>query len=176
MTPFIAQVILLGFDWNPRSWALCDGQLLPISQNQALFSILGTTYGGNGIQTFALPDLRGRIPINPGQGPGLANYNLGQVGGAQTTTLVANNLPLHNHLMQVNTGAGNAGAPIANLLAQGPVITGGVNTNVFATSANTTMSPTAIAANGGNQPISILQPYLALNYSIALQGVFPSRN
>jgi microcystin-dependent protein len=176
MTPYIAQVILLGFDFQPKGWALCQGQLLPINQNQALFSILGTTYGGNGVQTFALPDLRGRIPINPGQSPGLSNYDLGQRGGTQNTTLLANNLPLHNHLMQVNTGAGNAGAPNANLLAQGPVISGGVNTNVFTTSANTTMSATAIAPAGGNQPISILQPYLALNYSIALQGIFPSRN
>jgi microcystin-dependent protein len=176
MTPYIAQIILLGFDFNPKGWALCAGQLMPINQNQALFSILGTTYGGNGIQTFALPDLRGRVPFNPGQGPGLSNYVLGQVSGTENITLLANNLPLHNHPMQVNTGAGNAGSPSANLLAQGPIIAGGVNTNVFTNSANTTMSPTAIAPNGGNQPISILQPYLVLNYSIALLGIFPSRN
>ncbi|ASU34283.1 Microcystin-dependent protein [Mucilaginibacter xinganensis] len=148
---------------------------MSIQQNQALFSILGTTYGGNGVQTFALPDLRGRVALHTGQGPGLSNYVLGEVSGTQSTTLLPGNLPSHNHLMNANTGAGNSGAPSGNLLAQGPVI-GGVNVNEYTTSANTTMNATSIAVAGGSQPVSILQPYLALNYSVALQGIFPSRN
>jgi microcystin-dependent protein len=176
MTPYLAQIILLGFNFAPKGFAFCSGQLLPINQNQALFAILGTTYGGNGIQTFALPDLRGRVPVNPGQGPGLPNYVLGEVSGTQSTTLLASNLPLHIHPMSVNNGAGNSGSPSGNLLAKGPIISEGTNVNVYSTTFNTNMANTTIAPNGGNQPFSILQPYLTLNYSIALQGIFPSRN
>ena len=148
---------------------------MSIQQNAALFSILGTTYGGNGVQTFGLPDLRGRAPIHPGQGPGLPNYSLGEVAGTESTTVLGSNLPLHNHTMNANTSAGNSGSPATALLAAGPAV-GGSAAMVYGTSANTTMLSTALASTGGNQPVSILQPYLALNYSIALQGIFPSRN
>jgi microcystin-dependent protein len=175
MTPYIAQIILLGFNFNPKGWLLCQGQLLSIQQNAALFSLLGTTYGGNGTLTFGLPDLRGRTPIHPGQGPGLPNYVLGELAGTEATTVLASNLPLHNHLMNANTSAGNSGSPATALLAAGPTISGSVAL-VYGTSANTTMLSTALASAGGNQPVSILQPYLTLNYSIALNGIFPSRS
>jgi len=176
MTPYLAQIILFGFNFAPRGFAFCAGQLLPINQNQALFSILGTTFGGNGIQNFSLPDLRGRVPINPGQGLGLPNYTLGEISGTQTTTLLANNLPLHIHPMSVNNGAGNSISPGGNVLAKGPIISGGTNTNIYSNTANTTMAGTAITPSGGSQPFSILQPYLVLNYCVALTGIFPSRN
>lgn len=177
MTPYLAQIILLGFNFNPKGWQLCAGQLLALNQNQALFSILGTTYGGNGTQTFALPDLRGRTPISWGQGPGLSNYAIGEAAGTQQSTLLANNLPGHNHIMSVYNEAGDNGSPGGNVLAKGPVISGQTsNVWVYGTSANTTMSPVSIKTNGGNQPFSTLQPYLVLNYSIALTGIFPSRN
>ncbi|MFI5137334.1 MAG: phage tail protein [Sphingobacteriales bacterium] len=174
MTPYIAQIILLGFNFNPKGWQLCAGQILPINQYQALFSILGTTYGGNGTQNFALPDLRGRIPIHWGTGGG-GNYVLGETGGTETSTVLAGNLPLHSHSMSVYNGAGGIGTPANNVLAQGPVV-GGANVSLYATSANTTMSGSALAPAGSSQPISILQPYLAMNYCIALTGIFPSRN
>jgi len=175
MTPFIAQIFLLGFNFNPKTWALCSGQLMAINQNAALFSILGTTYGGNGTTTFALPDLRGRIPVHTGQGPGTSNIVLGEIGGSQTTQLLANNLPLHSHTMSVSTTAGNAGTPSVNLLAQGPTV--GSPVTLYSTATpNTTMAATALASNGSNVAISILQPYLTLNYSMALQGIFPSRS
>jgi microcystin-dependent protein len=175
MEPFIAQIMLLGFNFAAKGWALCAGQIMSINSNQALFSILGTTYGGNGVQTFALPDLRGRVPIHWGQGPGQPVYVLGETGNTQSVTLNAGNLPLHTHLVSVSNGAGNNGSPSGNVLAQGPVISG-ANVSLYSTSSNTTMNATAIAPNGGNQPVSVLQPYLTLNYSIALTGIFPSRN
>jgi microcystin-dependent protein len=175
MTPYLGQIILLGFDFNPKTWQLCAGQLLPIQQNAALFAILGTAHGGDGVRTFGLPDLRGRIPIHWGQGPGLPPYILGELGGTESTTILANNLPLHNHSMQVYNGAGGIGTPANNVLAQGPLI-GGANVTLYATTTNAAMSATALSSVGGNQPVSTLQPYLVLNYSIALSGIFPSRN
>jgi microcystin-dependent protein len=175
MQQYLAQVILLGFNFAPKGWAFCAGQTLPINSNQALFSIIGTFYGGNGTQTFQLPDLRGRVPIHWGQGLGQPDYSIAEIGGTQTTTLFPSNLPLHNHPMSAFTGAGNNGDPIGNVLAKGPVITG-TNVNVYSTTANTTMAPTAIVPNGGNLPIPVLQPYLTLNYCISLSGIYPSRN
>jgi len=176
MTPYVAQIMTVGFNFAPKGWQLCNGQLLAINQNQALFSILGTTYGGNGTQTFALPDLRGRAPIHWGAGPGQPQYSLGEMAGTQNTTLLPNNLPLHNHLMAVYNNTGNKGTPVGNVLAKGAVIGTSGNASIYSTSANTTMAPNALAPNGGSQPFPILQPYLVVNYVIALQGIFPTRN
>ncbi len=176
MTPYIAQITGFGFNFAPKGWAYCAGALMSIQQNQALFSILGTTYGGNGIQTFALPDLRGRVPISWGQGPGLSGYTLGEQSGTQTITVLASQLPLHNHPFSVNTALATSPVPTSNYLAQGAA-EGGLNVSMYATgSANAAMAPGTIAAAGGTQPLSIIQPYNVINYSIALNGIFPSRN
>jgi microcystin-dependent protein len=175
MTPYLAQITGFGFNFAPKGWAYCAGQLMSIQQNQALFSILGTTYGGNGIQTFALPDLRGRVPISWGQGPGLSSYNLGEQGGVQSVTVLPSQLPIHNHALNANTGVPTLGPPSGNVLSQGPAISGNP-TLWYAASANAVMNAAAISNVGGTQPISVIQPYGVINYSIALNGIFPSRN
>jgi microcystin-dependent protein len=175
MTPYLAQIMTCSFDFAPKGWAFCAAQLLAINQNQALFSILGTTYGGNGMQTFALPDLRGRVPINWGQGPGQPDYTLGEIAGLQTVTLLAGNLPAHSHLMSVSNAAGNSQTPASCVVAKG-AMAGQVQTTPYATTAGSTMSPLALTNAGSNLPFSILQPYLTLNYVIATTGIFPSRN
>jgi microcystin-dependent protein len=168
--PFLGEIMLVPYNFAPRGWAFCAGQILPIAQNTALFSLLGTTYGGNGQTTFALPDLRGRCAISSGQGPGLANYALGQVGGTENVTLIVNQLPPHPHTVAaVDDDAGSitpTNALPANITAKGYSKAAG----------NTSMSPTMIGGGGGNQPHPNLQPYLTLNYCIALEGIFPSRN
>ncbi len=170
-TPFIAQITMFGGNFAPRGWAFCDGQILSISQNTALFSLLGTTYGGNGQTTFALPDLRGRTPIGPRQGAGLSNYNLGQKGGTETVTLNQTELPAHTHQVtaRASTNEATDTEPTNNFLATG---------NQYTSSSNTDLNANAVqAANtGGNQPHENRQPFLAINYIIALQGIFPSRN
>lgn len=176
MTPYLAQITGFGFNFAPKGWAFCAAQLMSIQQNQALFSILGTTYGGNGIQTFGLPDLRGRVPVSQGQGPGLSYYTLGEAAGTQTVTVLANQLPLHNHAFNVNTALATSGSPSGNYLGQGGVDQG-ANVSIYATgNANSVMAGNALAPNGNNQPISILQPYNVINYCIALNGIFPTRN
>ena len=175
-SPYIGQVFMYGYDWAPKNYALCANQLLSIQQNQALFSILGTTYGGNGIQNFALPDLRGRTYVGCGQGPGLSDYVLGEMTGTQSVTLLQSNLPQHNHLMSVNNAAATVSDPTGAVLSQGPIV-GGATVATYSTSGpNATMNPGTIATAGGNQPVSVLQPYLAVNFSICLYGLFPSRN
>lgn len=166
--PFIGQITLFAGNFAPRSWAFCDGQLLPISQNQALFSILGTTYGGDGRTTFALPDLRGRVPIHAGQGPGLSPMQLGQRAGSETNTLSVQQLPSHSHPLN-SKEEGNSDSPVGTFIA-------GDGSNSFGSSADKQMSSTAVGAVGGNQPVNNMQPYLAVNYIIALFGIFPSRN
>ena len=170
-TPFIGQITLFAGNFAPRGWAFCNGQLLAISQNTALFSILGTTYGGNGQTTFALPDLRGRVPIHPGQGPGLSPYDLGQQGGTETVTLSVSSLPAHTH--SVSPGATN-GAQTTNRPARAVPARGGAY--AASPSADASMAPTSSAATGGGQPHANTQPYLGLNYIIALEGIYPSRN
>ncbi|MDF2433378.1 MAG: hypothetical protein JWP44_3009 [Mucilaginibacter sp.] len=175
MNQFIAQILLMGFNFAPRQWSICQGQILAIAQNQALFALIGTTYGGNGVQTFALPDLRGRTPIGTGQGPGTSNYNLGQVGGTETVTMNTSQLPYHTHSLTANNGAATLPSPAGNLLGQAP-LEGTTQINFYGTSSNATMNPAALANAGSNLPISILQPYTVLSYCIATQGIFPSRN
>ena len=173
MDPLLASIILFAGNFAPRGWAFCQGQLLPISQNQALFSLLGTTYGGNGQTTFALPDLRGRAPIGMGQGPGLSNIDLGQSGGAESVTLTSSQMPSHTHALNAVTDNGDGSTPTNSLLAHSGALDKEFKAN---TNGNTTMHPTAIGAAGGSQPASIVSPYLGMNYIIALQGVFPSRD
>jgi microcystin-dependent protein len=167
-TPFIGQISMFAFNFPPRSWAQCNGQLLAIAQNQALFSLLGTTYGGNGTTTFALPDLRGRTPLHWGQGPGLSNRTLGQNGGEENHTLITTEMPAHNHLMNANSGSPTASSPSGNFAAQ--------NTSAYSTTSNATMNSADIGNMGGSQPHPNQSPYLVINICIALAGIFPSRN
>jgi microcystin-dependent protein len=177
MDPLLASIIMFGGNFAPRSWAFCEGQLLAISQNNALFSILGTTYGGDGRTTFALPDLRGRVAIHPGTGPGLGTYHLGQKGGAPSEVITTNQMPAHTHVITaqvgVSTGNGTTDEPDTNVLA-------GTSGNTYAAvgSANGHLGGVSATASqaGASQPINLMQPYLAINFIIALQGIFPSRN
>ena len=174
-TPFLGEITLFAGNFAPRNWAFCDGQLLSISQNTALFSILGTTYGGNGQTTFALPDLRGRVPIHVGggTGPGLSTYVLGQSGGSENVTLITSQLPSHNHTVNGVASGGNQPSPSGNLPA---IESTGTSLDYSNATANATMNAAMITNNGGGQPHNNLPPYLGLNYIIALFGIFPSRN
>jgi microcystin-dependent protein len=171
MEGYIAQIIMFAGTFAPRNWAFCQGQIMSIAQNTALFSILGTTYGGNGQTTFALPDLRGRVPVGTGQGPGLSNYVLGEVIGSESVTLSVQNLPAHNHPILANGGEGGNALPSGAYMGKSP------NDNLYApTTDNTTMGPQMCGLTGNNQPVSIIQPVLGMNYVICLYGIFPSRN
>lgn len=181
MEPYLAMIFLFGGNFAIRGFAICAGQIMAISQNAALFSLLGTTYGGNGQTTFALPDLRGRVPIGQGQGPGLSNNSLGQVTGTESTNILITNLPQHNHTFAVSSATGTTGIPgNTTYLSKAPSSGSGPNAVVeklyTTTAPDTTLAPLAVGLSGGNQPISIMQPYLVLNYEIALEGIFPSRN
>jgi microcystin-dependent protein len=168
--PFIGELKLFPYNFAPRGWAFCNGQILSIAQNTALFSLLGTTYGGNGQTTFALPDLRGRVPISSGQGPGLSNYSLGQQAGSETVTLLSNNLPAHTHTVQASTEDASSSQP-------GGKIPAAVGAGAYGgPAADTTMAANMIGITGNNQPVPIVPPYLTLNWCIALEGIFPSRN
>lgn len=160
--PFLGEVKMVSFDFAPRGWAGCNGQLLPINQNQALFALFGTTFGGDGRVNFALPNLQGRTPIHFG-----GNFSLGQQGGSPTQTLVASELPQHTHSVQATAGPASAAAPANNLLAVAPIYSSGAPNTALATPTSTT---------GGSQPHNNLQPYLVINFIVALQGIFPSRN
>lgn len=174
--PFIAEIRMFGGNFAPRGWAFCQGQILSIAQNTALFALLGTTYGGNGQTTFALPDLRGRVPIQPGQGPGLSPHTLGEMSGSETVTLTQQQMPLHNHLMGTSSSDGNDSIP-ANNTVPGVVIAGNTTANAYTTGGvDSTFAPNAITPAGGSQPHNNMQPYLAINFIIALEGIFPSRN
>lgn len=172
--PFVAEIRIFPFNFAPKGWAWCDGQLLPLSQNTALFSLLGTTYGGNGKSNFALPDLQGRAPMHPGQGPGLSLHDLGETGGSETVTLLESEIPSHSHAWQASNSAGIAQSPVANLLAGG---VGGIALYAPAPPPGslTPLSPNALAPTGGDQPHNNLMPYLTYYFCIALQGVFPPR-
>lgn len=169
--PFVAEIRIFPFNFAPRGWAWCDGQLLPLSQNTALFSLLGTTYGGNGKSNFALPDLQGRAPMQPGQGPGLSLHDLGETGGSETVTLLESEIPAHSHQMRANVlDAGDTSviSPNASLALS----SGGT---FYQDTPNTTAAMEALAPAGGDQPHNNLMPYLTFYFCIALQGVFPPR-
>jgi microcystin-dependent protein len=177
--PFLAEIRCFPFNFAPKGWAFCDGQLLSISQNTALFSLLGTTYGGDGKSNFALPNLQGSIPIHMGQGPGLSLYSLGQAGGSDTVTLLASEMPLHNHSMQsnaLNTGQVNVAAgdfPGKAITNPG---SGPVATIIYNTSApDVQLNPAVVSVAGGSQPHNNDMPTLVMNFCIALQGVYPPR-
>jgi len=171
--PFLGEIRIASFGFAPKGWAMCNGQLLPINQNQALFAILGTTYGGDGRTTFALPDLRSRTPISFGGGPGLASYNLGQSGGAENVTLTQAQTPAHVHALSASTLPASTNLPANDVLAKKAKF--GVDD--FVTSNNTTpMNPQALSVVGSGSPHENRQPFLSLNFVIALQGIFPSQN
>jgi microcystin-dependent protein len=175
--PFLGQIMLVGFNFAPQGWAFCDGSLLSISQNTALFSLLGTTYGGNGTTTFALPDLRGRAALGFGNGPGLSPYVLGQSTGSETVTLTAGQMPAHNHLVAANAANGNVLSPSGADLAQSEGRGGPSNTySTPPMTAPVTLDPATVQPSGGSGPHPNIQPVLALNYIIALQGIYPSRS
>lgn len=172
--PYLGEIRLFPFNFAPRGYAFCAGQIMSISQNTALFSIIGTTYGGNGQSTFALPDLRGNLPVGQHQGPGLSNYDLGQMGGSTTVNLLTGNLPAHNHPAIGTNNPANEPSPVGHAwAADGAGIT--MQFTPISGSPLQSMSP-ALGNAGGGQPHNNLQPFLALNYCIALQGAFPSRN
>jgi microcystin-dependent protein len=170
--PFVAEIRIFPFNFAPKGWAFCDGQLLPISQNTALFSLLGTTYGGDGKSNFALPDLQGRAPMHPGQGPGLSLHDLGETGGTDTVTLLNAEMPAHQHGLLATGQPGEDAAPSPT-----EALGRSVGANLYQTSsANLVqLAPAALSTTGGSQPHNNLQPYLTLNFNIALQGVYPSR-
>lgn len=169
--PFIGEIRMFAGNFAPRGWALCDGQLLAVSQNDALFSLLGTIYGGDGRTTFGLPDMRGRIPIHAGNGPGLSSRRLGTKGGSQKVTLTANQLPSHTHPMQASTGAGNSNEPQNNVPSNSPSVD-----LYIEDPTDVDMAATAITSVGGSQSHNNMQPFLGINFIIALSGIFPSRN
>jgi len=161
--PFLAEIKLVSFNFPPKGWALCNGQLLPINQNQALFSLLGTTYGGNGQTTFALPDLRGRVAMHEGDG-----HTLGERAGASAHTVTVSELPQHTHTLNAQSGAATTPVPTNGVLASAA--------NLYAdASALVALHPASVTSLGGSQPHENRQPFLALNFVIALQGIFPSR-
>jgi microcystin-dependent protein len=171
--PFVAEIRIFPFNFAPKGWAWCDGQLMPISQNTALFSLLGTTYGGNGKSNFALPDLQGRTPMHPGEGPGLSLHDLGESGGSETVTLLESEMPAHPHLANAQNSNSNLNDPAAAVLAR--PFGGG---NLYKTPAGVSLealAPQAIAPTGGSQPHNNMQPHLACYFCIALQGVYPPR-
>lgn len=169
---FVAEIRMFGFNFAPTGWAQCNGQILPLSQNTALFSLLGTTYGGNGQSTFALPDLQGSVPVQPGQGQGLSLYDLGQQGGADSITLLEAEMPLHPHAWQANAAPATLNAPDTDRSIARASIVGAYKSNA---NPDVQMSFQAVAPKGGSLPHNNLMPYLVVNFCIALQGIFPAR-
>ncbi len=191
--PYLGQITAFGFNFQPRGWLLCQGQILSIASNTALFALLGTNYGGNGQTTFALPDLRGRVIIGQGQGPGLSDYVIGEVGGSETVTLLSSQMPMHTHTLAASSGgtkastlAGTESVPGTNS-AVTLAVPSDADTRAAVNLYNNDAAPTVTLTGsggaasqtgitGGSLPFSIMQPYLTLNYSIAVEGIFPSRD
>jgi microcystin-dependent protein len=172
-SPFVAEIRIFPFNFAPKGWAFCNGQLLPLSQNTALFSLLGTTYGGDGKSTFALPDMQSNAPMHPGQGPGLSLHDLGEMAGSQAVTLLESEIPVHGHTLSAQNQPGQLAAP-------GPDRTIARSSGGFAYKAppfgpNVQFDPNMLAPSGGSLPHNNMQPYLTLNFCIALQGIFPPR-
>jgi microcystin-dependent protein len=179
MDPYLGEIRMTGFNFAPTGWALCNGQTLPISQYSALFALLGTTYGGNGTTTFNLPDLQGRVPIHWGNGAGLSPYVIGGKGGTENVTLLSNQMPVHNHLVNVNNQPGISADPTNNYLAEtaAPNTRPPVLTQTYTNAAPTgTLASAAVSVAGGNLPHPNIQPFLTVNFIIAMQGIFPPRS
>jgi microcystin-dependent protein len=178
--PFLGQIMMFGGNFAPRGWQFCAGQLLSISQNAALFSLLGTTYGGNGTTTFALPDLRGRFPLGMGNGPGLSPVVEGQIGGTESVSILTSNMPSHSHSLNGSASAGTQSSPVGGAIAA--INTGSVKTPATTALGFVNTAPTgpmqvqSIGQTGNNIPMATMPPYLGVNYIIALEGIFPSRN
>jgi microcystin-dependent protein len=179
-SPFVAEIRIFPFNFAPTGWATCDGQLLPISQNTALFSLLGTTYGGDGKSNFALPNFEGAAPMFYGQGPGLSLYDIGESGGADSVTLIDSQMPSHSHSLAATTAAGTAADPSGNLFANGDWNDGQGNSGAVqyytATAPGVNLAAGAVGPTGGGLPHNNLMPYLTLTFCIALQGVYPQRS
>jgi microcystin-dependent protein len=171
--PFVAEIRIFPFNFAPKGWAFCDGQLLPLSQNTALFSLLGTTYGGDGKSTFALPNLMGRVPMHPSQGPGLSLRDLGESGGTPAVTLLEAEIPSHSHAVKASSGAGTTASPDGAAWAQPRY--GRVAEKAYGTTINASMGANSTGIAGGGLPHNNMQPYLTMNFCIALQGVYPPR-
>jgi len=175
---FVGEIRMVGFNFAPQGWATCDGQLMAIADNDALFALIGTTYGGDGQQTFGLPDLRGRAPVHQGQGAGLSNYTMGEFGGVEQVTILTGQLPAHAHGLTVNcvSGSGNANTPVGNVWAKNGGLQGILNSSLTnnATMRGDAVSLASAPASGG-QPHDNIQPSLAVNFVISLFGIFPSR-
>jgi microcystin-dependent protein len=171
MDPFVAEIRIFGFNFAPKGWAFCDGQLLPLSQNTALFSLLGTTYGGDGKSNFALPNMQGNAPMHPGQGPGLSLHDLGETGGSETVSLLESEIPSHSHALMASGQVAEDRTPAGEVFGKA---TGG-NLYTANLAGLVPMADQALAPAGGDQPHNNMQPYLTLNFCIALQGVYPPR-
>jgi microcystin-dependent protein len=171
--PFLGEIRMFGGNFAPTGWAMCNGQLMAISQNTALFSILGTTFGGNGTTTFGLPDMRGRAPVHQGSGPGLSTYVLGQMTGSENVTLSQNQMPIHSHIVNADSNGGGKTTPTSNFPG---AVSGTAAEKIYSSASTTTMNPVMIANAGGSQPFPIIQPILCVTFIIALVGIFPSRN
>ena len=174
--PFVGEIRMFAGNFAPRSWAFCDGQLLAISQNDALFSLLGTIYGGDGRTTFGLPDMRGRIPIHEGQGPGLTDRRLGEKFGSENETLAAENLPSHNHAFMASSDAADAGYPAAAVVADTDADAIYYNDAIAPSAPDSTFPDDTLSQTGGDRSHSNLMPFLCMNFIIALFGVYPSRS
>ena len=169
-TPFVGEIRMVGFNFAPNGWATCDGQLIPIAENDTLFTLIGTTYGGDGQETFALPNLQSRIPIHAGQGSGLSNRILGESAGTETVTLTTQQIPSHAHPAQAQSGAGNQASPANGVWASS-------GQSVYGTGAGAlAMKAALMSGSGGSQPHDNLMPYTTINFVISLFGVFPSQN
>lgn len=172
--PFVAEIRIFPFNFAPRGWAMCNGQLLPLSQNTALFSLLGTTYGGNGQTNFGLPNLQGNAAMHPGQGPGLSLRNLGEMSGTPTVTLLLSEIPLHTHTANAKTPGGQA-VPTGMVWGSSNAAKAAANFYAPAAGTSPTFNPVALPPTGGSLPHNNMMPYLTLNFCIALQGVYPPR-
>jgi len=170
--PYLGEIRMFAGNFAPVGWAFCAGQLMSISQNEALFTLLGTFYGGDGVQTFALPDLRGRVPIHQGQGQGLSSYIIGQIAGVEQVTLTSNNLPTHGHFAVASTNAADATSPSNTFVA----VAGTPSTPYVTGVAAGALTPVAIAPTGGSIPHENLMPFLCVSFIIAIEGIFPSQN
>lgn len=174
--PFVGEIRIFGFNFPPTGWALCNGQLLPISQNTALFSLLGTNYGGNGTTTFGLPNLQGCAPLQPGQGAGLSLYDLGETGGTAAVALLTSQMPYHTHAAGGVNGAGTLATPAGNIWASAMVGRQAENRYAAVPGTSPAMAAQMLAPSGGGLPHNNMPPYLVLNFCIALQGIYPPRS